>query len=226
MNYKEDILDTFDKLMFFSKPIERETTPEIKEQNKIIREQWIQAIRDYLYEHEQISNSVPLEALKEIAIQSIEAFIEEEPERTNKINELLNTKYFKIIETALKRNEYLERVNKDLQESKDKLIEERNNKIVENRIIYDDYNFQSIKKFVACKDCQYYENEKCNNTTGCFWLDLENKLKSLEIIKDKCLKIDFKILLASPDYETYCFMMNSTKYISKEEYYLLKEVLL
>lgn len=55
--------------------------------------------------------------------------------------------------------------------------------------------------------------------------DKIKKLKAFEIIKEKCLKIDFKILLASPDYETYCFMANSTNYISKKEFDLLKEVL-
>ena len=56
-------------------------------------------------------------------------------------------------------------------------------KIIENRAIYEDYNFQFLKKDVACKNCQYYEDEKCNNTTGCFWITLEKKLKALEIIK-------------------------------------------
>lgn len=132
----------------------------------------------------------------------------------------------KIVETELKRIDYLERVIKDLQESKDKLIEERNNKIIEHRIVYDDYNFQSIKKFVACKDCQYYENEKCSNTTGCFWLDLEKKLKALEIIKKR-----FTIQFIKGDFlPTYYGIMQigtNTIYIikTKEEYELLKEVI-
>ena len=46
--------------------------------------------------------------------------------------------------------------------------------------LLDDYNFESIRNFVACKKCQYYEKEKCSNTTGCFWLDLEKKLDKLE----------------------------------------------
>lgn len=45
---------------------------------------------------------LPLEALKETAIQIVEALYgKEEPLRNNKINELLETKQFKIIETAL-----------------------------------------------------------------------------------------------------------------------------
>lgn len=43
-----------------------------------------------------------LEALKEIAIQSVEVFIKREPIRTNKINEMLETKQFKTIEKELK----------------------------------------------------------------------------------------------------------------------------
>lgn len=44
-----------------------------------------------------------LEALKEIAIQSVEAIIEkQEPLRTQKINELLETRQFKCIEKELK----------------------------------------------------------------------------------------------------------------------------
>ena len=44
-----------------------------------------------------------LEALKEIAIQSVEALIEtQEPLRTQKINELLETKQFKCIKKELK----------------------------------------------------------------------------------------------------------------------------
>lgn len=54
----------------------------------------------------------------------------------------------------------------------------------------------------------------------------QRKLRALDIIKEKCLKIDFKVLLASPDYESYCFTLNSTKYLTQEEYDLLKEVLL
>ena len=55
--------------------------------------------------------------------------------------------------------------------------------------------------------------------------DIDKKSKAVEIIKEKCLKIDFKVLLASTDYESYCFMLNSTKYLTQEEYNLLKEVL-
>ena len=43
-----------------------------------------------------------LEALKEIAVQSVEVFIKREPIRTNKINEMLETKQFKTIEKELK----------------------------------------------------------------------------------------------------------------------------
>lgn len=44
-----------------------------------------------------------LETLKEIAIQSVEAIIgKQEPLRTQKINELLNTKQFETIEKELK----------------------------------------------------------------------------------------------------------------------------
>ena len=47
-----------------------------------------------------------LEALEEIAIQSVEAIIgKQEPLRTQKINELLETKQFKFIEKELKERE-------------------------------------------------------------------------------------------------------------------------
>ena len=135
-----------------------------------------------------------------------------------------NKEDISIIETELKRIDYLERVNKDLQESKDKLIEERNNKIIEHRIVYDDYNFQSIKKFVACKNCQYYENEKCSNTTGCFWLDLERKLKPLEIIKER--KVDIQLLIDSKNLNEYNWCVHTKdRALTQEEFDLLKEVL-
>lgn len=53
----------------------------------------------------------------------------------------------------------------------------------------------------------------------------QKKLKALEIIKEKLLYIDFKLLLSSTDYETYCFMIGNKK-LTEEEYDLLKEVLL
>lgn len=147
--------------------------------------------------------------------------------KTITINDLCD-----IIETALKRIDYLERVNKNLQESKDKLIEERNNKIIEHRIVYDGYNFQSIKKFVACKSCQYYENEKCMNKDDCFWLDLERKLKALEIIKEKDVQIGLLkgILHADESLHTasyYNSYFSATyRHLTQEEFDLLREVLL
>lgn len=136
----------------------------------------------------------------------------------------------KIIETALKRIDYLERVNKDLQESKDRLIEERNNKIIEHRAVYDNYNFQSIKKFVACKSCQYYEDDKCSNTSGCFWLDLEKKLKAFEIIKEKRVNVLMFVCYANSGkngFKMYNQAMENEEWrLTQEEFDLLKEVLL
>lgn len=37
---------------------------------------------------------------------------------------------------------------------------------------------KALKSWLLVKKCQYYE--KCSNTTGCFWLDLEKKLDKLE----------------------------------------------
>ena len=136
-----------------------------------------------------------------------------------------DTDEFETIETALKRIDYLERVNRDLQESKDKLIEERNNKIIEHRIVYDDYNFQNIKKFVACKDCQYYENEKCMNKDNCFWLDLEKKLKALEIIKEMFVIKNHGFCSI---FDKWFIDIGTRRFYfeTQEEYELLKEVLL
>lgn len=124
---------------------------------------------------------------------------------------------FELIEKALKRIDFLERVNKDLNNSENKL-----NKIIENRIVYNDYNFQSIKKFVACKSCQYYENEKCMNKYDCFWLDLERKLKALEIIKEK--DVDVIALKISINLKQYNCKEDGRCPLTQEEYDLLKEV--
>ena len=52
-----------------------------------------------------------LEALKEIAIQSVGALIgKQEPLRTQKINELLETKQFKCIEKSLKALEIIKKL--------------------------------------------------------------------------------------------------------------------
>lgn len=51
------------------------------------------------------------------------------------------------------------------------------------------------------------------------------KSVALEVIKEKLFYIDFKLLLSSTDYETYCFMVGNKK-LTKQEYDLLKEVLL
>ena len=132
---------------------------------------------------------------------------------------------FDIIETELKRIDFLERVNKDLSNSNHKLIEERVNKVIEHRIVYEDYNFQSIKKFVACKDCQYYENEKCMNKGDCFWLDLERKLKALEIIKEKRVNVD--LFYYSKNLEDYNRnITTNNRLLTQTEFDLLKEVLL
>lgn len=56
-----------------------------------------------------------LEALKEIAIQSVEALIgKQEPLRTQKINELLETKQFKCIEKELKALEIIKEKDTDI----------------------------------------------------------------------------------------------------------------
>lgn len=67
-----------------------------------------------------------LEALKEIAIQNVEAIIgKQEPLRTQKINELLNTKQFKTIEKELKEYEgaknHIEALHKERVENSLKL---------------------------------------------------------------------------------------------------------
>lgn len=128
------------------------------------------------------------------------------------------------IETALKDYEMQKRIVKDLTACKYDLIEERNKRIIERRAIYDDYNFQFLKRDVACKGCQYYENEKCTNKDDCFWLELERKLKAFEIIKEK--KVDIVEFFRSPT----CFAYNAhhivfSQDLTQEEFDLLKEVL-
>lgn len=57
------------------------------------------------------------------------------------------------------------------------------------------------------------------------WFDkIEKSLKALNIIKEKLCYIDFRLLIFSTDYETYCFMVGNKK-LTEEEYYLLREVL-
>lgn len=88
---------------------------------------------------------------------------------------------------------------------------------------YDDYNFQSIKKFVACKWCQYYKNEKCTNKDDCFWLGSEKKFKALDIIKTK--KVNVNCIISGWSLGKY----NSYKThisLTQDEFDLLKKVLL
>lgn len=64
-----------------------------------------------------------------------------------------------------------------------------------------------------------------------FWQDalqdafiIEQELKALEIIKNK--KVNLEFLKCSENYEQYCLICSYGNEISKEEYNLLKEVLL
>ena len=54
--------------------------------------------------------------------------------------------------------------------------------------------------------------------------EAEKKLKALEIIKEKSVNLEF--LKCSENYEQYCLICSYGNEISKEEYDLLKEVLL
>ena len=71
-----------------------------------------------------------LEALKEIATQSVEALIEkQEPLRTQKINELLETRQFKCIEKELKALEIIKK-HYDCETTYDFLDKKLENKVI------------------------------------------------------------------------------------------------
>jgi hypothetical protein len=70
---------------------------------------------------------------------------------------------------------------------------------------------------MACCKCQYYKENKCKNKGECFWKTIEQELKALEIIKNK--RVDVAIF-----FEDGC--VRHRERLTKEEYDLLKEILL
>ena len=129
---------------------------------------------------------------------------------------------FNIIETAL--NE-----GNGIKSSLDFLYEEFNIKDFadlqkhlkeheEHKQILNDYGLSLVDFRHACFTFAQFKNSKG-------FEGVEKKLKAIEIIKEKLLYIDFKLLLSSTDYEVYCFMVGNGK-LTKAEYDLLKEVLL
>jgi len=162
----------------------------------------------------------PLEALRQIRVcHNLECG------EDKSMNERLE-----IIETALKDYEMQKRIIKDLTASKNDLINERTKRIIERRAIYEDYNFQFLKRDVACKGCQYYKDEKCTNKDDCFWLELERKLtdyekksKVLEALKSE---VSFFFDDNTITIDRGCNIKNQCVFIvSTEKFDLLKEEL-
>jgi len=85
-------------------------------------------------------------------------------------------------------------------------------------------DFKELKK-TTCFYCQYHINEECVNDK-CIWNNVEKELKALEIIVSKRLNVDE---IYHKDYEWYMLNhKNDDKSLipTKEEFNLLKEVLL
>ena len=98
------------------------------------------------------------------------------------------------------------KMNKELEIIKQRLNIIRENTKVDNRRIADEENEECIKCIETCLS------------------DIEKSLKTLEIIKNK--KVNLEFLKCSENYEQYCLICSYGNEITKEEYDLLKEVLL
>ena len=83
--------------------------------------------------------------------------------------------------------------------------------------------------YLSCCNCQYNINDECSNKDECCWKTIEKELKAFEIIK-KHHQLNFDIIYLSKDFYEYvdfnCFKVENCDLLSKEEYDLLKEVLL
>ena len=89
--------------------------------------------------------------------------------------------------------------------------------------------FKDLRDFTACNHCQYQKSKDCVKGGFCIWNDIEKDLKALVVLKG-LFGFDFALRFPSNQPMLRIINKRTNEYweipISKEEYDLLKEVML